>query len=57
MSQLVEHGTEPTLRIEISQAALARLLGQQQFSCTEIRCLDSASKQQLWHMLLKGAVT
>lgn len=42
------------LRIEISAKTIAKLLGHQQFCCSDIRCLDSSSKKQLWQLLLKN---
>jgi hypothetical protein len=42
------------LRIEISAKALSKLLGSEQFCCTDIRCLDVSSKKQLWHLLLQN---
>ncbi|NQZ07607.1 MAG: hypothetical protein HRT35_10640 [Algicola sp.] len=42
------------LRIEISAKTLSKLLGSDQFCCTDIRCLDPSSKKQLWHLLLQN---
>ena len=56
-NKVLESYSQDTLRIEISSQVLSRLIGKEAFCCSDFRCLDAASKQQLWHLLLRQAVS
>lgn len=47
-------GKQDTIRIEINRSSLAKALNNHSITAAEIRCLDTASKQQLWQLCLQA---
>lgn len=45
--------TDDTVRLEVNQQALFKLLQQQRLSISDFRCLDNLSKQQVKSLWLK----
>ncbi len=43
-----------TVRIEINSQLLAKILTHRTVTAADIRCLDSASKKQLWRLCLRA---
>ncbi|MFA7555958.1 MAG: hypothetical protein WCY88_17070 [Spongiibacteraceae bacterium] len=52
MDNLNDKGS--AVRIEIDQQLLTRILANRSVSASDIRCLDDASKKQLWRICLKA---
>ena len=47
---------QSTLRIEIPQDQLAKMLCSRSLAAADIRCLDGDSKKLLWQLCLQAAI-
>ena len=45
---------DTVVRIEINSRLLAKILHHKTLAAADIRCLDSASKKQLWRLCLQA---